>query len=71
MYLILKIKMYKGSRLESINIMQWNTKSIRSKVLELSRNYNNVDFILVSETWLKPPNNLFLVKGFDTVRRDR
>lgn len=71
MYLILKIKMYKGSRLESINIMQWNAKSIRSKVLEFSRNYNNVDFILVSETWLKPPNNLFLVKGFDTVRKDR
>lgn len=49
-------------------MVQWNGKSLTSKVPRLQ--YNSVEYIfLLSETWLSPDDSLY-VRGFDVLRRD-
>jgi len=54
----------------NISIVQWNARSIRHKILELSSYSNGVDIFLISETWMEPQDNIRL-KGFDVIRNDR
>lgn len=55
---------------DSLNVLQWNAKSILSKRSEFIKHVSDFNFILISESWLSP-NDSFIVKGFDTVRKDR
>lgn len=54
----------------NISIVQWNARSIRHKILELSQNSIGVDIFLISETWLEFQDSIRL-KGFDVIRNDR
>lgn len=53
-----------------LSIVQWNAKSVISRLPELSKYCEYYNVFLISETWLSP-NKSFLLKGFDTVRCDR
>lgn len=55
---------------EFLNLIQWNAKSICSKLPELNRHLSVFNFALISETWLSS-SDAFIVRGFDTVRKDR
>lgn len=58
------------NNLKSLNIVQWNAKSIIPRLPEISKYCDLFNVFLISETWLTP-NKSFWLKGFDTVRRDR
>jgi exonuclease III len=53
-----------------IKIVQWNCRSLRSKFPELQQRSQNIDIIILSETWLDEAENVYLT-GFDVVRKDR
>lgn len=61
--------MYSNNK-ESLRILQWNAKSILPRVTELSMNFEGFNIILISETWLTAKKQ-FIIRGFDTVRKDR
>lgn len=61
--------MYNNNK-ESLRILQWNAKSILPRVTELSKNFEGSNIILISETWLTAKKQ-FIIRGFDTVRKDR
>jgi exonuclease III len=52
--------------------MSWNAQSVRNKTLELSRfvEKNDIDILLLSETWLNEKTTFFL-PSFDCYRVDR
>lgn len=56
------------------SFIQWNPQSIKNKKANLRKlldeDDNNVDVILVSETWLKPEDN-FAIPGYKVHRLDR
>jgi hypothetical protein len=60
----------KLNRNQPIMIVQWDCRSIRSKFPELQKKSQNIDVIILSETWLDEAENVYL-KGFDVVRRQK
>lgn len=56
--------------LDTINILQWNAKSLKKRIPELSYHSQTYDVILISETWLSEPDTI-CIKGFDIIREDR
>lgn len=54
----------------SCTIIQWNCRSMKRKLAELQHRVEEVDLLLIQETWLKPGDNISL-RGFDIVRTDR
>lgn len=57
-------------RRKELRIVQWNCQSIKKKTPEIQFRAANFDVILLSETWLKPEDTVYL-NGFDVVRKDR
>jgi exonuclease III len=55
---------------QGIKIVQWNCRSLRSKFPEFQQRSQNIDIIILSETWLDEAENVYLT-GFDVVRKDR
>lgn len=55
---------------DCLSILQWNARSVLSKFHKLSGRCNEFNVMLISEFWLRP-NNTFILRGFDTVRKDR
>lgn len=53
-----------------IKILQWNCRSVRSKIYELQKFVCDFDVILLVETWLTP-GYIFHLSNFETVRFDR
>lgn len=53
-----------------LHILQWNCNSIKQKMNELPKLFNNFDIILLSETWLFEHDPLY-VRGFNSIRNDR
>ena len=56
----------------SINIILWNTTSVKTKILEL-HNFllrHHIDIALITETWLTPTDTIRL-QGYEIIRRDR
>lgn len=53
-----------------LRITQWNAKSVRHKLAELSHHSLSTDIFLIAETWLDLNDNIH-IKGFDCVRKDR
>jgi exonuclease III len=60
----------KFNRNRPIKIVQWNCRSLRSKFPEFEQRSQNIDAIILSETWLDEPESVYL-KGFDVVRKER
>ena len=56
-----------------MKIMQWNSRSIRNKMVEFTANLdkNKYDIVAVQESWLKPKHNSPYVCSYDTLRKDR
>jgi exonuclease III len=56
---------------QSIKIVQWNCRSLRSKFPEFQQRSRHIDVIILvlSETWLDEAESVYL-KGFDVVRKD-
>lgn len=55
----------------SLNICQWNCRGVRGKIFELEQFANNWDIFMLIETFLKPEQHSFQIRGFNTVRFDR
>lgn len=53
-----------------LRLVEWNARSILSRYNELLSHSTKLNFFLISETWLQPQND-FIIKRFDTVRKDR
>lgn len=55
-----------------LSIIYWNAQSIKNKILETSQFLydNNIDIILLSETWLKQHHNTS-IKNYKFYRKDR
>jgi hypothetical protein len=47
-----------------------NCRSIRSKLPEFKQRTQNIDVIILSETWLDEAENVYQ-KGFDVMRKER
>lgn len=56
--------------IRSLKIIQWNSKSIKYKINELSHYSLDNDIFIISETWLDFSDNIKL-RDFDVIRRDR
>ena len=56
-----------------IKILQWNSRSIRNKMVEFSAclDLNRFDIVAVQESWLKPKHNTPYICSYDTIRKDR
>ena len=56
-----------------MKIMQWNSRSIRNKIVEFTANLdlNKYDIVAIQESWLKPIHNTPHVINYDTLRKDR
>lgn len=55
--------------IQPLRIIQWNAKSIKYKINELSHNSLDFDIIIISETWLDVTD--INIRGFDVIRKDR
>lgn len=60
----------KPDKYDKFRLIQWNAKSILLRYNELCRYTSQYNLFIISETWLTTDKS-FIVKGFDTVRRDR
>lgn len=56
--------------IKNLKILQWNCRSVLSKVSVLSKYIYDFDICLLSETWLIPKNKLYF-KNYDIIRVDR
>ncbi|XP_024873094.1 uncharacterized protein LOC112455426 [Temnothorax curvispinosus] len=56
--------------MDKFRLIHWNAHSLLQRFQELERQSTLFDCAAISETWLKPQFN-FMLRGFDTVRRDR
>lgn len=56
----------------TLNIIQWNAQSIVSNRLVLTNFLynNNIHIAIISETWLKPINQNFKIRGYNIERND-
>ena len=54
----------------TLRIAQWNSRSIVTRIPELTYHANNLDIFIIAETWLTPEIQV-QIKGFDVVRQDR
>lgn len=57
-------------RKKTLSVLQWNCRSRRGKIPELSKKAEKFDVILIRETWLKETDRVYL-KDFDVIRKDR
>jgi hypothetical protein len=55
---------------EPIKTVEWNCRSISSKFPEFEQRSQNIDIIILSETWLDEAESVYL-KEFDVVRNKR
>lgn len=55
---------------DKFKFLHWNSRSVLQRFQDLEKQSANYDCLAISETWLKPQLS-FMIKGFDTVRRDR
>ena len=55
---------------KSLNILQWNCRSVNNKRGPLEKISNGFDIILLNETWLKP-HSKFHLRNFNIIRKDR
>jgi len=51
-------------------MIKYNAKSITLKTPELIKHTEDYNIFLILKTWLSP-NKLFMIGGYDTVRKDR
>lgn len=54
----------------NLNLLQWNCKSLRHKLLELNKYIMEFDIFFLSETWLNSLDSI-TIKGFDIIKKDR
>lgn len=58
------------NKYNKLRLIQWNAKSILLRYNELCRYTSHYNLFIISEKWLTADKS-FIVKGFDTVRKDR
>jgi hypothetical protein len=54
---------------QSVKIVQWNRRSLRSKLPKFQQRSQNIDAIILSETWLDEAESVYL-NSFDVVRKE-
>lgn len=55
----------------SLKICQWNCRGVKGKKFELERYASNWNIFMLIETFLKPGQPGFYIKGFEIIRMDR
>lgn len=55
---------------KSLNIIQWNARSLKHKLNELHNYSMNTDIFLISESWLEVEGSIYF-RDFDIIRKDR
>jgi len=55
---------------DSLRILQWNSRSIKHKLVELLYDVQNFYVMLFSKTRLKPIDFIY-IRNFDIIRRNR
>lgn len=62
--------MFNNQQSHPLRILQWNARSIKYKINELSKHCDGFDIIYISETWLTFDMTIRL-RGYDVIREDR
>ena len=60
-----------GKKINSLNILYWNARSIKNRKHELPSLLQNIDIFICVESWLKDSDKSIFAKGFVQVKKNR